>query len=111
MACSSRIVTASLFFAAHRRPARKLFRAWTEPEVLKQWLTPAPYTTPVAELDVRPGGANLIVMRDPEATSSPTEGSIWRPSKTSAWFFTGACRRLSRTNVKPGLERSYGPRE
>ena len=51
-------------------PREKLFRAWTEPEVLKQWFTPAPYTTPVAELDVRPGGANLIVMRDPEGNSS-----------------------------------------
>ena len=51
-------------------PREKLFRAWTEPEILKQWFTPAPYTTPVAELDVRPGGANLIVMRDPEGDSS-----------------------------------------
>ena len=35
-------------------PREKLFRAWTEPEVLKQWFTPAPYTTSIAELDVRP---------------------------------------------------------
>jgi uncharacterized protein YndB with AHSA1/START domain len=54
-------------------PREKLFRAWTEPEVLKQWFTPAPYTTPVAELDVRPGGANLIVMRDPEGNSSSSK--------------------------------------
>ena len=43
----------------------KVFRAWTEPELLKQWFAPLPYTTPVAELDVREGGANLIVMRGP----------------------------------------------
>ena len=55
-------------------PREKLFRAWTEPEVLKQWFTPAPYTTPVAELDVRPGGANLIVMRDPEGNEFPNRG-------------------------------------
>ena len=36
-------------------PREKLYRAWTEPELLKQWFTPAPYTTPHAELDVRPG--------------------------------------------------------
>jgi len=54
-------------------PRDKLFRAWTEPELLKQRFAPAPYTTPVAELDVRPSGANLIVMRDPEGTNSPTE--------------------------------------
>jgi activator of Hsp90 ATPase-like protein len=28
-------------------PREKLFRAWTEPEVLKRWFTPVPYTTPV----------------------------------------------------------------
>jgi uncharacterized protein YndB with AHSA1/START domain len=44
----------------------KLYRAWSEPELLKQWFAPAPYTTPVTELDVRPGGENLIVMRGPD---------------------------------------------
>ena len=44
-------------------PPHKLYRAWTEPELLKQWFAPKPFTTPVAELDVRAGGANLIVMR------------------------------------------------
>ena len=46
-------------------PREKVYRAWTDPEILKQWFAPLPYTTPVAELDVRPGGANLIIMRDP----------------------------------------------
>ena len=30
---------------------------------LAQWAAPAPVTTPVAEVDLRIGGANLIVMR------------------------------------------------
>ena len=33
-------------------PREKLFRAWTDPDLLKQWFAPLPYTTPVAELDV-----------------------------------------------------------
>lgn len=65
-------------------PREKLFRAWTEPELLKQWFTPAPYTTPVAELDVRPGGANLVVMRGPDGYEFPNRGYIWESSKTSA---------------------------
>lgn len=52
-------------------PRDKVYRAWTEPELLKQWFAPAPYTTPVAELDVRAGGSNLIVMRDPAGNDTP----------------------------------------
>jgi uncharacterized protein YndB with AHSA1/START domain len=44
----------------------KLFRAWTEPDLLKQWFAPLPYTTPVAELDVRPGGRSFVVMKSPD---------------------------------------------
>lgn len=47
-------------------PPEKLYRAWTEAELLKQWFAPKPYTTPVAELDVRTGGATMIVMRGPD---------------------------------------------
>jgi uncharacterized protein YndB with AHSA1/START domain len=52
----------------------KLYRAWTEPELLKQWFAPAPYTTPFAELDVRAGGASRIVMRDPDGNDLPNPG-------------------------------------
>jgi len=55
-------------------PREKLFRAWTEPELYKQWCAPAPWTTPVAELDVRPGGSNYIVMRSPDGTDYPNHG-------------------------------------
>ena len=52
----------------------KLYRAWTEPELLKQWFAPRPWTTPVVEVDVRPGGANLIVMRGPDGNEFPNRG-------------------------------------
>lgn len=52
----------------------KLFRAWTEPDLLKQWFAPLPYTTSVAELDVRPGGTSFIVMRAPDGTGMPNQG-------------------------------------
>jgi uncharacterized protein YndB with AHSA1/START domain len=38
-------------------PCEKVYRAWTEPELLKQWFAPKPYTTPIVEIDVRPGGS------------------------------------------------------
>jgi uncharacterized protein YndB with AHSA1/START domain len=52
-------------------PRERVFKPWTDPEFLKQWFAPLPYTTPVAELDVRPGGANLIIMRDPAGNEFP----------------------------------------
>ena len=55
-------------------PREKLYRAWTDPGLLKQWFAPLPYITPVAELDVRPGGAAFIVMRGPDGKDLPNHG-------------------------------------
>jgi uncharacterized protein YndB with AHSA1/START domain len=72
-----------------------LFRAWTEPELLKQWFAPLPFTTETAELDVRPGGASLIVMRGPDGQEYPSRGVyldvladrkiVFTDAFTSAW--------------------------
>ena len=55
-------------------PREKVYRAWTDAELLKKWFAPAPLTTPNAELDVRPGGANRITMRLPDGTEMPNAG-------------------------------------
>lgn len=55
-------------------PPREVFRAWTKPELLKQWFAPSPLTTPVAELDVRPGGSSFIVMKDEDGSEMPLRG-------------------------------------
>jgi uncharacterized protein YndB with AHSA1/START domain len=55
-------------------PRQKLYRAWTDATLLKQWFAPLPYITPVAELDVRPGGAAFIVMRGPDGKDLPNHG-------------------------------------
>ena len=55
-------------------PRDKVFRAWTDPAVLKQWFAPRPWSTPKAELDVRPGGSSVVVMRDPDGNDYPNYG-------------------------------------
>jgi uncharacterized protein YndB with AHSA1/START domain len=70
--------------------AERLYRAWTEPELLKQWFAPHPWTTPHAELDVRPGGANLIVMRGPEGQEFPNRGIYLEVVKNERLVFTDA---------------------
>ena len=53
----------------------RVWRAWTEPERLKQWWCPRPWRTTECEIDLRPGGIFHTVMRSPEgeeATSGAT---------------------------------------
>ena len=54
----------------------KLFRCWTDPDLLKQWFAPKPYTTPVAEMDLRVGGATNMVMKSPDGREMPNPGTI-----------------------------------
>ena len=49
-------------------------RAWTTPEHLKKWFTPAPWTTVDCEIDLRPGGIFRTVMRSPEGQEFPNVG-------------------------------------
>ena len=47
-------------------PPGRVWAAWTEPDRLKKWFTPAPWTTVDCEIDLRPGGIFRTVMRSPE---------------------------------------------
>jgi uncharacterized protein YndB with AHSA1/START domain len=82
-------------------PREKLFRAWTDAEILKQWFAPLPYTTPVAELDVRPGGANLIVMRGPDGNDMPNRGVYLEVIKNEKLVFTDAYTKAWEPAEKP----------
>lgn len=55
-------------------PKDKLYRCWTEPELLKQFFCPKPWTVPEASLDVRPGGETRFVMRSPEGEENALAG-------------------------------------
>jgi uncharacterized protein YndB with AHSA1/START domain len=71
-------------------PRAKIYRAWTEPALLKQWFAPAPFTTPTVETDVRPGGSSLIVMRSPDGTDYPNRGVYLEVVKNEKLVFTDA---------------------
>ena len=82
-------------------PRDKLYRAWTDAELLKQWFAPLPYTTPVAELDVRPGGANLIVMRGPDGSDLPNRGVYLEVVENERLVFTDAYINAWEPSPKP----------
>ena len=68
----------------------KLFRAWTEPELIKQWFVPKPWTIARAENDLRPGGQCLIVMRSPEGQEMPNPGVYLEVMPNRRLVFTDA---------------------
>jgi uncharacterized protein YndB with AHSA1/START domain len=82
-------------------PREKLFRCWTEPELLKQWFAPLPYTITHAELDVRSGGSNYIVMRSPEGQDMPLRGVYLEVVPNERVVFTDAYTRPWEPSDKP----------
>lgn len=82
-------------------PRDKLFRAWTDPDLLKQWFAPLPWTTPAAELDVRPGGSNLIVMRGPDGNEFPNRGVYLDVVENERLVFTDAYAKAWQPSEKP----------
>jgi uncharacterized protein YndB with AHSA1/START domain len=82
-------------------PREKVFKAWTDVELLKQWFAPLPYTTPHAELDVRVGGANLIVMRGPDGNEFPNRGVYLEIIENGKIVVTDAFTKAWEPSEKP----------
>ena len=82
-------------------PREKVYRAWTDPELLKQWFAPLPWTTPHVELDVRPGGSSLVVMRSPEGQEYPNPGVYLEVVENERLVATDAYTRAWEPSQKP----------
>ena len=59
-----------------RAPRSALWRAWSDPALLKEWWCPKPWTTEVLAFDLQPGGAFHTVMRGPDGGVSDNPGSF-----------------------------------
>ena len=68
----------------------QLWAAWTEPEHITKWFTPTPYTTPEAEVDLRPGGIFRTVMRSPEGDIMDNSGCFLEVETPNRLVWTGA---------------------
>ena len=71
-------------------PRGLIWTAWTTPEHLKKWLTPAPWTTVDCEIDLRPGGIFRTVMRSPEGQEFPNVGCYLEIVKNEKLVWTNA---------------------
>jgi len=68
-------------------PPAAIWRAWTEPALLVQWFTPAPWVTTSCRIDLRPGGAFEATMRSPEGQDHPNAGCYLEvePGRRLTW--------------------------
>lgn len=100
-------------------PRELVWKAWTTPEHLKKWFTPAPWTTIDCEIDLRPGGIFRTVMRSPDGQEFPNVGCyleivrneklVWtnalapgyRPSKPPAAMHCGAFSFTAVISLEP----------
>lgn len=71
-------------------PRALVWRAWTEPALLKPWFCPLPWTTIDAEIDLRPGGIFRTTMRSPEGREFPNLGCYLEvvPEQRLVWTNT-----------------------
>lgn len=47
-------------------PRELVWKAWTDPAMIKQWWGPREYSCPIAEVDFRVGGTSFNCMRGPD---------------------------------------------
>lgn len=71
-------------------PRSAVWRCWTEPGLMKQWFAPKPWTTPSAEVDLRPGGQSSVTMADPEGNEYPNTGVYLEVVEEEKLVFTDA---------------------
>lgn len=78
-----------------RAPRALVWKAWVDPNHLKEWWCPKPWTTDVLAFELRPGGAFHTLMRGPGGETSDNPGSflevvphtriVWTSSLVGGW--------------------------
>jgi len=67
-----------------------IFKAWTDPKMLKEWFVPKPWTLSDIKLDVRTGGSNSFVMHGPNGEKFPNAGVYLEVVPNEKIVFTDA---------------------
>jgi uncharacterized protein YndB with AHSA1/START domain len=88
-------------------PRAKVWRAWSDPDILKKWWCPKPWVTQVRAFDFRSGGAFHTFMSGPDGGESdnpglfldvaPLERIVWTSMLIAGW--RPATPRLGMTGI------------
>jgi uncharacterized protein YndB with AHSA1/START domain len=82
-------------------PPSLIWKAFIDPDLLKRWWAPAPWTTPECQMDVRPGGVFRTVMRAPDGSEYPGTGCFLDIVENERIVFTDALAAGWRPAEKP----------
>lgn len=85
----------------------QVWAAWTRPEHLKHWFTPAPWKTVEVELDLRPGGMFRTVMQSPEGQDFPGLGCVLDVVENRRLVWTSALEPSFRPSPKGSDEEMF----
>ena len=81
----------TLSITRHLKASRaNVWRCWVEGDLLKQWYCPKPWSVSVAQIDVRPGGASLVVMNGPNGEENRLPGQYLDVADGQRLVFTDA---------------------
>ncbi|MEQ9519003.1 MAG: SRPBCC domain-containing protein, partial [Parvibaculum sp.] len=71
-------------------PRKSVWRCWTEVELFKQWYCPAPWTVPVADFNLTPGGRMNMLMQGPNGEQQDLKGCLLEVVPEERLTFTDA---------------------
>jgi uncharacterized protein YndB with AHSA1/START domain len=83
-------------------PRETIWRGWTQPELIKQWFTPAPWKTIECEIDLFRGGKFSTVMESPEGEKFPNMGCFLEVIENEKLVWTNA--------LSPGFRPAFSRR-
>ena len=79
------IVITRLFEA----PRERVWKAWTEPELVKRWWGPEGFTAPSIKIDLKVGGKYVFAMHGPPGSewtrTCTAQACTWRSSQMREW--------------------------
>ncbi len=82
-------------------PRELVWAAWTKPEHVVHWFTPAPWKTVECQIDLRPGGIFRTVMRSPDGQDFPNVGCYLEVVPMERLIWTDALLPGYRPSPKP----------
>lgn len=68
----------------YNAPIELVWKAWTDPELVKRWWGPDKFTCSSAKIDFRKGGTSIVSMKSPKALGDNEWYSIWHYKKIVA---------------------------